>query len=114
VWKRFEEKKTNENRYSFDTGLNKRHFCIKNIIFKRYWQKLKRCCTKSTYYKPNNMKKLIFGLLLSSCVLLTGCIDMVEEMTLNKNGSGIYTFTIDMSSILQLGSLKDLIERGWC
>jgi len=58
------------------------------------------------------MKKLIFGLLLSSCVLLTGCIDIVEEMTLNKNGSGIYTFTIDMSSILQLGSLKDLMNQA--
>lgn len=58
------------------------------------------------------MKKIVLGLLVSVSLLLSGCIDIVEEMTLNKNGKGLYTMTIDMSSILQLGSLKDLMNQA--
>ena len=59
------------------------------------------------------MKKLVvFGLLLSVSFLLSGCINVIEEMTLNKNGKGLYSLTIDMSSILQLGSLKDLMNQA--
>lgn len=58
------------------------------------------------------MNKLVLALLLSVSFLLTGCIDIVEELTLNKNGKGLYTLTIDMSSILQLGSLKDLMNQA--
>lgn len=58
------------------------------------------------------MKKLIFGLLLSVSFLLTGCIDVIEELTLNKSGNGLYSVTIDMSSILQLASLKDIMNQA--
>ena len=68
--------------------------------------------TAALHTNLTDMKKLIFGLLFSACFLLTGCIDIVEEMTLNKNGKGTYTFTIDMSSILQLASMKDLMNQA--
>ena len=59
------------------------------------------------------MKKLVvFGLLLSVSLLLSGCINVIEELTLNKSGKGLYSITIDMSSILQLGSLKDLMNQA--
>ncbi len=48
------------------------------------------------------MKQLIYLILIS--VLITSC-QVTEEVTLNKNGSGIYNIGIDMSSMM--GMMKD-------
>lgn len=39
-------------------------------------------------------------------ILATSCISIIEELTLNKNGSGIYTYTIDMTALMESGALE--------
>lgn len=47
------------------------------------------------------MKKLIFTLFIASTFTFTGCINILEEMFLNKDGSGKYAITIDMSALME-------------
>lgn len=46
------------------------------------------------------MKRLIPFLIL--CFTLTGCVNFIEEIFINKDGSGKYQLTIDLSAIYQL------------
>lgn len=39
-------------------------------------------------------------------VLATSCISIIEELTLNKDGSGTYTYTIDMTALMESGALE--------
>ena len=48
------------------------------------------------------MKQLIYLILIS--VLITSC-QVTEEVTLNKNGSGVYDFSFDMSAMMDM--MKD-------
>ena len=47
------------------------------------------------------MKKILFVLLVSLTFVSTGCINILEEMFLNKDGSGKYHITIDMSALME-------------
>ncbi len=52
--------------------------------------------------------------LFTSCLLLllfccTGCLDILENIVLNKDGSGQYTYTIDMSAILKEPAYKSML-----
>lgn len=42
-----------------------------------------------------NLKNLTICILLLTTSMLSGCFNIVEEITLRKDGSGSYTFTID-------------------
>jgi hypothetical protein len=44
-------------------------------------------------------KILITTCLLSASLLLSGCLSVLEEVTLNKDGSGTYSLTLDMSAV---------------
>ncbi len=61
------------------------------------------------------MKKFLFSLLVAS-LLLTGCLETTQEITLKDDGSGSVTTTSDMSSILglakQMGGGGDLDKMG--
>lgn len=46
------------------------------------------------------MKKLAFLLFIATTFLFTGCINIIEELFLNKDGSGKYTVTMDMSALM--------------
>jgi hypothetical protein len=48
------------------------------------------------------MKKLILPLLLAGTLLLGGCFETTEEITLNEDGSGTFSNTNDMSALLGL------------
>lgn len=50
------------------------------------------------------MKRLISGLCLLTTLIFAGCFDIKEEIFLEKNGSGKYITTIDMTQ------LKDMLE----
>lgn len=55
------------------------------------------------------MNKLRF-LVLGACLLtFSSCIDVVEELFLNKNGSGKYNITIDMSAFMADG-MMDMVK----
>jgi hypothetical protein len=45
------------------------------------------------------MKKSLLFLTAALSLMLTSCFDMVEEIYLNRDGSGKYVYTIDMSEI---------------
>lgn len=46
------------------------------------------------------MNKSLLFLTLAMSFFMTSCFDMVEEIYLNRNGSGKYVYTIDMSSLM--------------
>jgi hypothetical protein len=48
------------------------------------------------------MKKLLLTLFTGCTLLLAGCFDTTQEITLNDDGSGIYVNTNDMSKILTI------------
>ncbi len=45
------------------------------------------------------MKRLLLSV-MAGCVLLTGCLETTQEITLKEDGSGVLNTTSDMSSIL--------------
>jgi hypothetical protein len=46
------------------------------------------------------MRKLILSILTASSFFLTGCLETVQEITLNEDGSGTYVNTNDMGKVL--------------
>src|SRR5690242_16177727 len=58
------------------------------------------------------MKKIILSVLIASSLLLAGCFESTQEITLNEDGSGTVSNTTDMSAIIalvkQMGGGKDL------
>lgn len=60
------------------------------------------------------MKKIpvSYLILLMSCSLLTSCIDIVEKLVLHKNGTGNYSFTLDMSKLVQDPLLKGMMDAA--
>lgn len=58
------------------------------------------------------MKNLTYLLLLISSFALTGCIETLEEIFLNKDGSGEYSLTFDMSEMLSNPMMKSMIEEA--
>lgn len=55
------------------------------------------------------MKKLIFTLCIASSFLFTGCINVLEELFLNKDGSGQYVLSIDMSAMMN-AQMRDMLK----
>jgi hypothetical protein len=55
------------------------------------------------------MKKLRYFLVLVVMFTMTSCIDIIEEMSLKKNGSGSYVVTMDMSSLMAEG-MKEMLQ----
>ncbi len=43
----------------------------------------------------------VFIPLFTFCILFTGCIDIIENLVLNKDGSGKYSITIDMGDMMK-------------
>ena len=46
------------------------------------------------------MKKLVLSLLVSSSLLLSGCFETIQEITLNEDGSGLLSNTNDLSALI--------------
>ncbi|MEL6867274.1 MAG: hypothetical protein AAFP19_22805, partial [Bacteroidota bacterium] len=57
------------------------------------------------------MKKYSLFLLLSCFLVFTGCIDIIEEITMKKDGSGQYQLKIDMSGLMADGGMRSMIEE---
>ncbi len=52
------------------------------------------------------MKRYISLFIVTCCILLVGCFETTQEVTINKNGSGIFTNTTDLSNLI--GLLKQM------
>lgn len=58
------------------------------------------------------MKKVSILLLVASTLLLQGCFNVIEEIRLNRNGSGTYQITYDMSELLANPMLKEMLKQS--
>ncbi|MCB0556537.1 MAG: hypothetical protein KDD02_23535 [Phaeodactylibacter sp.] len=58
------------------------------------------------------MRRIIFFLLAGSLLFLTSCIETLEEVYLNKNGSGKYSITFDMSEFMSNPMMKGMLEEA--
>ncbi len=55
------------------------------------------------------MKNLRFLILLACLFSMTSCIDIIEELSLQKGGQGKYVITMDMSSLMEEG-MRDMLK----
>ncbi|MEP6699824.1 MAG: hypothetical protein ABJA85_00845 [Bacteroidota bacterium] len=62
------------------------------------------------------MKKLVISLLVCGTLLLAGCYESTQEITLNEDGSGTISNTNDMSALIgmakQMGGGADMEKMG--
>jgi hypothetical protein len=58
------------------------------------------------------MNKVTILVLLAISFFFTSCLDVVEEIYLNKDGSGKYTVTIDMSGLFADDFMKSMIQSS--
>jgi len=58
------------------------------------------------------MKKWMFLLVCSCSLFLTSCIDILEEIYLNRDGSGKYTITMDMSAMMSNPMMKGALQEA--
>lgn len=62
------------------------------------------------------MKRIALSFFAASTLLLAGCFESIQEVTIQEDGSGSYTSTIDMSTLIsmakQMGGGKDLAEKA--
>ena len=56
------------------------------------------------------MKTRTFAVLIFAAFLLSSCIDMTEEIFLNKKGSGKYSLAMDLSGLMDMGMLADMMK----
>lgn len=57
------------------------------------------------------MKKFLGLFLIATLFSLTSCLNIIEEMKLNKNGSGKYILTFDMSDLLKDEFTKNMFNQ---
>src|ERR1051326_8055600 len=48
------------------------------------------------------MKRSICHFAIACCILLVGCFETTQEITINKDGSGTFTNTTDLSNLIAL------------
>lgn len=58
------------------------------------------------------MRKFVLLLLSGSMLFLTSCFDIIEEVYLNKDGSGKYVTTIDASGLFSNPFMKSALEEA--
>lgn len=49
------------------------------------------------------MKKIKLLVVVALTIVATSCISIIEELTLNKDGSGTFAYTIDLTALMALG-----------
>jgi len=52
------------------------------------------------------MKKFLLYFIIGCCTLLLGCFETTQEITINKNGTGVFSNTTDLSKVI--GLLKQM------
>lgn len=67
-----------------------------------------------TLNKPQSkisiMKTRTFAVLIIAAFIMSSCIDMTEEIFLNKKGSGKYSLAMDLSGLMDMGMLADMMK----
>jgi hypothetical protein len=55
--------------------------------------------------------RFIFIFLGFCCLLFSSCIDILEDIVLRKDGTGVYTYTTDLSGLHKGGMMKMFLEK---
>ncbi len=58
------------------------------------------------------MKKIMLSLLVIISFSLTGCLNLIEKISFNKDGSGEYQLTFDLSALYADPMLKSMVLEG--
>ena len=58
------------------------------------------------------MRKFFFILSLGSILFLTSCLDVIEEIHLNRDGTGKFKISMDMGSLFSDPFMKGLVEES--
>jgi hypothetical protein len=58
------------------------------------------------------MKKLLISLLALTMVCISSCLDTQDEVTINKDGSGVYVNTVDLSGILDMMQMAVITDTS--
>jgi hypothetical protein len=68
------------------------------------------------FLKSTFMRKLFYSFLAATALVLTGCVETIQEITLNADGSGTVTNTNDMSALIglakKMGGAEELEKAG--
>jgi uncharacterized protein YceK len=54
------------------------------------------------------MKKIKLLVIVVITIMATGCLSIIEELTLNKDGSGTFTYSIDMTALMEMGVMDQV------
>lgn len=65
-----------------------------------------------TIHLMKNLKKIYLFALLVGAMSLTGCLNILEEVTFKKNGSGTYSMIIDMSEMKNMMDMFKTMAPG--
>lgn len=49
------------------------------------------------------MKRIKLLVVVAITIMATSCISIIEELTLNKDGSGTFSYSIDLTALMELG-----------
>jgi hypothetical protein len=58
------------------------------------------------------MKRFILLILLGGMFALSSCLDVLEELTINKDGTGKYSLTFDMSALFTDPFMKSIVDQA--
>ena len=58
------------------------------------------------------MKYLSAFLLIAFSMVFTGCFDVIENIGINKNGSGTYEIALNMDKVIGDPFMKQMILEG--
>ena len=58
------------------------------------------------------MKKTLILVVAVLSIMTTGCISIIETLTLKKDGSGTFTYTIDLDGMMEMGFFDQMRSMG--
>jgi hypothetical protein len=58
------------------------------------------------------MKKTLILVVAVLSITMTGCISIIETLTLNKDGSGTFAYTVDLDGMMEMGFFDQMRAMG--
>jgi hypothetical protein len=84
----------------------------KSPIFAAISNGWSRKISQITVFLMKNWQKFYSVALLSAAVTLTGCLNILEEVSFSKNGSGTYSMMVDMSAAKEMIEMMKGMTEG--
>ena len=58
------------------------------------------------------MKKTLILVIAVLSITMTGCISIIETLSLNSDGSGTFAYTIDLDGMMEMGFFDQMRAMG--